>query len=82
MFPVMSTSDNDHQSCFYGVMKVSQVVNFHLLYNWANSKKSIPKTCEFVPARFAARFGKRDLANVSEKEAPAFLLSLTETPKH
>lgn len=48
-------------------MKVSQAVDFHLQYHRANKKNTI-KTCEFVLTRFTARFGKRDLASISQEE--------------
>ena len=48
-------------------MKVSQAVDFHLQYHRANSKKNTVKTCEFVLNRFTARYGKRDLASLSQE---------------
>ncbi len=38
-------------------------------------------SCEFVLTRFTAKFGKRDLASVSQEEVPEFLLSLTKNNK-
>ena len=49
-------------------MKVSQGVDFHLQYHRVNSKKNTVKTYEFVLTRFTSRFGKRDLASISQEE--------------
>jgi hypothetical protein len=62
-------------------MKVSQAVDFHRQCHRANSKKNTIKTCEFVLTRLTARFGKRDLASISQEEVLEFLLSLTKGPK-
>ena len=62
-------------------MTVSQAVDFHLQYHRANSKKNTVKTCEFVLARFAFQFGKRDLASITAEEVLGFLLSLTKDNK-
>ncbi|MCP4338568.1 MAG: hypothetical protein GY799_06675 [Desulfobulbaceae bacterium] len=44
-------------------------------------KKNTIKTCEFLLVRFTTRFGKRDLASISQKEVLDFLLSLTKNNK-
>ncbi len=62
-------------------MKVSRAVSFHLQYHQANSKKNTIKTCEFVLSKFSTRFGKRDLASISQEEVLDFLLSLTKNNK-
>jgi len=62
-------------------MKVSQAVSFHLQYHRANSKKNTIKTCEFVLSKFSNRFGKRDLASISQEEVLDFLMSLTKDNK-
>ncbi len=61
-------------------MKVQQAVDFHLQYHKANKKNTV-KTCEFVLLRFAAQFGKRDLASISPEEILTFLMSLTKDHK-
>ena len=62
-------------------MKISQAVSFHLLYHRANSKKNTLKTCEYVLTKFSSRFGKRDLASISQEEVLNFLISLTKDNK-
>ena len=68
-------------------MKVSQAVDFHIQYHRDTvsqsqfPKKNTVKTCEFVLHRFTAQFGKRDLANISQEEVLAFLMSLTKDNK-
>jgi integrase len=44
-------------------------------------KKNTVKTCEFVLARFTTRFGKRDLASISQEEVLEFLMTLTKDNK-
>jgi len=56
-------------------------VDFHLQYHRVNSKKNTVKTCEFVLTRFTTRFGKRDIASISQEEVLEFLLSLTKNNK-
>lgn len=63
------------------IMKVSRAVSFHLQYHRANSKKNTSKTCEFILTKFTNRFGKRDLASISQEEVLDFLLSLTKYNK-
>jgi len=62
-------------------MKVSQAVDFHLQYHRTTPQKNTIKTCEFVLYRFTSRFGKRDLASISQEEVLEFLLSLTKNNK-
>lgn len=56
-------------------------MNDHLQYHQANSKKNAVKTCEFVLNRFTSKFGKRDLASISQEEILEFLISLTKNNK-
>ena len=44
-------------------------------------EKNTVKTCEFVLNRFNSRFGKRDLASISQEEVLEFLLALTKNNK-
>ncbi|RPH39887.1 MAG: site-specific integrase [Desulfobulbaceae bacterium] len=47
----------------------------------STSKENTVKTCELVLNRFTSRFGKQDLASISQEEILEFLLALTKNNK-
>ena len=56
-------------------MKVSRAVSFHLQYHQANSKKKYHKNLLVCRSKyFPTRFGKRDLASISQEEVLDFFV--------